>query len=148
MTGVGELYQEMILDHNRSPQNYGTLADPDRVSHGDNPLCGDRLAVYLKMDGEVIEEIRFKGIGCAISTASASLMTASVKGRTREEAGRTMQRFHSMVTEEGENDLEALGKLAAFEGVRDYPVRVKCATLAWHTLRAAMNGGGETVSTE
>ncbi len=148
MTGLGDLYQEMILDHNRSPQNYGSLSDPDRVSHGDNPLCGDRVAVFLKMNGDVIEEIRFKGIGCAISTASASLMTASVKGRTRGDATRTMELFHSMVTEEGDVDLEALGKLAAFSGVRDYPVRVKCATLAWHTLRVAMSGEGTTVTTE
>jgi nitrogen fixation NifU-like protein len=148
MNELSDLYQEMILDHNRSPLNYGTLPNPDHISHGDNPLCGDKLALFLNMKGEMIDDIRFQGIGCAISTASASLMTESVKGKTREEAIRTMTQFHSMVTEEGASDFEELGKLAAFSGVREYPVRVKCATLAWHTFRAAIDGGANTVSTE
>ena len=148
MNDLSDLYQEMILDHNRSPLNYGTLSDPDHVSHGDNPLCGDKVALFLKMNGVVIEDIRFQGVGCAISTASASLMTESVKGKPQEEALRTMEKFHSMVTEEGGGDFEELGKLAAFSGVRDYPVRVKCATLVWHTFRAAIDGGARMVSTE
>lgn len=148
MNDLSDLYQEMILDHNRSPLNYGALSDPDHVSHGDNPLCGDKLSLFLKMEGSVVSEIGFEGVGCAISTASASLMTESVKGRTREEAIGVMKKFHSMVTEEEGGDFKSLGKLAAFVGVRDYPVRVKCATLAWHTFRAAIDGGDSTVSTE
>ena len=148
MNELSDLYQELILDHNRSPLNYGILPDPDHVSHGDNPLCGDKVALFLKINGGVIDDIRFQGVGCAISTASASLMTESVKGKTQEEAIRTMKQFHSMVTEEGDGNFEKLGKLAAFSGVRDYPVRVKCATLVWHTFRAAIDGGARTVSTE
>jgi nitrogen fixation NifU-like protein len=152
MSDLRELYQQVILDHNRAPHNFRTLPDADRVSVGHNPLCGDRLSLFVKLDGDVIREIAFQGAGCAISKASASLMTDSVKGKTLAEAEGIFGKFHDLLT--GPPDVKAdpaaakaLGKLAVFSGVREFPVRVKCATLAWHTLHAALHGE-TSVSTE
>ena len=143
---LDELYQEVILDHYKSPRNFGTLSDADRTARGDNPLCGDRVALFLKMKGDRIEDLRFKGMGCAISTASMSMMTDSVKGKTKADVETLFQKFHQSV--QGKGNGTSLGKLAAFSGVSEFPVRVKCATLAWHTLRAALEGKQKTVSTE
>lgn len=149
MSELRELYQEVILDHNKRPRNFGELEGADRHADGYNPLCGDKLAVYVNLDGDVIADVSFLGSGCAISKASASLMTDAVKGKTLGEAQQLFERFHRMVTElEGPADLESLGKLAVLAGVRDYPTRVKCASLAWHTLRAAFDDAHEPVSTE
>jgi nitrogen fixation NifU-like protein len=140
MSDLSDLYQEVILDHNRRPRNYGVLPDASRSARGHNPLCGDKLTLYLKIDGDRIAAISFEGSGCAISKASASLMTDAVKGGTIDEAISLFDRFHAMVTTPvGEPvDDESLGKLAAFAGVREFPVRVKCASLAWHTLKSAL----------
>jgi nitrogen fixation NifU-like protein len=151
MTDLNALYQSLILDHNRRPRNYGELAGADRHAEGRNPLCGDQLTVWLKMDGDTIADVSFVGSGCAISKASASLMTGEVKGKTREEAERAFARFHDLVT--GKLDVaaerESLGRLAAFSGVSRFPARVKCASLAWHTMKAALaKKGGAAVSTE
>lgn len=146
-----DLYQEVILDHNRSPRNFGRLEDPDAAADGDNPLCGDRLHLTLALDGDQIEEIRFEGEGCAISTASASLMTEAVKGRGRREVEELFTRFQHLLTVDGSDAARAageLGKLAVMQGVRAYPMRVKCATLAWHTLKAALENRRAPVSTE
>ena len=148
MFELADLYQQLILDHNRSPRNRGRLDDAGRSSEGYNPLCGDRVKVYLALDGDVIREASFEGVGCAISTAAASLMTEAVKGRTVAEAVALFERFHTMVTSDGEGGDETLGKLEAFAGVRRYPARVKCATLAWHTLKAAIDDDGKVVTTE
>jgi nitrogen fixation NifU-like protein len=140
-------YQEVILDHYKKPRNYGKLAAADRTAEGHNPLCGDHLNVYLRMDGDRVGEVTFEGNGCAISKASASMMTAAVKGHTRQEVEALFDRFHKMVT----GDLaqaEHVGKLAALAGVSEFPVRVKCASLAWHTLKAALSGAQAPVSTE
>jgi len=147
MSDLSDLYQEMILDHYKAPRNFGALPEANRVAHGDNPLCGDKVAVTVKVDGDRIRDIRFKGAGCAISTASASLMTETVKGKTRQEAQELFEKFHKMVTGGG-NGGDDLGKLEVFSGVSEFPVRVKCASLAWHTLKAALEGSKETVSTE
>lgn len=151
MSDLLALYQEVILDHNKRPRNSGELAAPDRQAEGNNPLCGDRLTVELLLEGDRIADIRFRGQGCAISTASASLMTEAVKGRTVAEAEELFERFHEMLT--GDPSVPAavsaeIGKLAVFAGVREFPIRVKCATLPWHTLRAALRGGVAAVSTE
>jgi len=146
MNGLGDLYQEMILEHYKSPRNFGVLESADHVAHGDNPLCGDKIAVTVKMKGDRIEDIKFKGSGCAISTASASLMTEAVKGKTKGEAESLYEKFHPMVM--GTGSAEGVGKLEVFSGVHEFPIRVKCATLAWHTLRAALEGNKEPVSTE
>ena len=143
-----DLYQEVILDHNKRPRNFGTLEGANRTAEGYNPLCGDKLTLYLRMDGNVIQDVAFEGTGCAISKASASLMTESVKGKTLNEAQQLFARFHEMVTADAMLDTSPLGKLAVFSGVRDYPVRVKCAVLAWHTLRAAVDAKDEVVTTE
>ena len=145
-----ELYQEMILDHGKRPRNFGKLAGANRHAEGYNPLCGDRETVHVRLDGDVVRDVSFEGAGCAISTASASMMTESVKGRTRAEAQALFERFHALVTgeERGGNGGPALGKLEVFSGVREYPVRIKCATLPWHTLKSALEGAGQTVSTE
>jgi nitrogen fixation NifU-like protein len=146
-----DLYQEIILEHNRNPRNFGVLEDADYTAHGHNPLCGDQVTIYLKMDGDYIKDIHFVGQGCAISKASASLMTTALKGKSREEAEAIFEAFHKMVTsEEGsdEQTMERLGKLAVFAGVREFPARVKCASLAWHTLRAALHQSDEVVRTE
>ena len=145
MSDLLELYQEVILDHNKRPRNFGQLPDADRVAEGHNPLCGDRLTLYVASDGDRVDDLRFEGSGCAISTASASLMTEAVKGKTVAEAKALFEAFHELLTGDpsvrGEAAVE-LGKLAVFTGVREYPVRVKCATLAWHTLQSALGDGG------
>jgi nitrogen fixation NifU-like protein len=143
-----DLYQEVILDHYKRPRNFGALATANRKAEGHNPLCGDNVTVYLQVEEGVIRDLRFAGSGCAISTASASLMTESLKGKTLAEAEKVFGRFHRTVTGEDEPVSTELGKLAVLAGVREYPVRVKCATLAWHTLNAALRDLGEVVSTE
>ncbi len=146
---LSDLYQEVILDHNRRPRHYGPLATANRRADGANPLCGDKLSVALEVQGDRIAEIRFEGSGCAISKASASLMTDAVSGRTVPEVLALFERFHHLLTAPPDEvvDADDLGKLAAFAGVREFPVRVKCATLAWHTLKAALEGGNR-VTTE
>jgi nitrogen fixation protein NifU and related proteins len=150
MSDLSELYQEVILDHNRRPRNFQVLEGANRTAEGYNPLCGDRITVYLHLDGDVIRDVSFQGEGCAISKASASMMTASLKGKTRAEAETLFRAFHRLVTGQPDpaDDSSALGKLAVFSGVSEFPVRVKCASLAWHTLNAALEGKDETVSTE
>ncbi len=150
MVELRDLYQQVILDHNRNPRNFREITDADRTAAGDNPLCGDKIQVYLKLDGDVIRDISFHGSGCAISQASASLMTTTVKGMAVAEAAALFDKFHAMVTSRlGEAvPLGELGKLAAFAGVREFPARVKCANLAWHTLHAALRAEAEPVTTE
>jgi nitrogen fixation NifU-like protein len=150
MSDLSELYQEVILDHNKRPRNFQVLEEANRVAEGYNPLCGDKITVYLRLDGDRIVDISFQGSGCAISKASASLMTASLKGKTTAEAETLFKSFHRLVTGELEpgQDPGDLGKLTVFSGVSAFPVRVKCASLAWHTLHAALEGGKQTVSTE
>lgn len=150
MSDLRELYQQVILEHCRHPRNFKELEGADRSAEGYNPLCGDQITVYVVLDGDRVADIAFKGSGCAISKASASLMTAEVKGKTLAEAEELFGRFREMVTSarDAEIDEEAVGKLAVFSGVREFPVRVKCATLAWHTLQAALEGEGQPVSTE
>ena len=144
-----DLYQEIIVDHNRQPRNFGPMEDADRSLEGFNPLCGDRLTLYLKLDGDRIRDIHFDGTGCAISVASASLMTEALKGKTLADAEALFQDFHELLTVDNPDpDLDKLGKLAALAGVRDYPTRVKCATLCWHTLHSALEGDEKPVSTE
>ena len=146
-TELQDLYQEVILDHNRRPRNFRAL-EGARKSEGYNPLCGDRLTVYLRIEDGVIKDAAFQGSGCAISKASASLMTDSVKGKTVAEAEALFDRVHRMITAPAEAPLEDIGKLAVFSGIRQFPVRVKCASLPWHTLRAAVAARDEVVSTE
>lgn len=146
MSELRELYQTMILDHYKRPRNRGRPPAADRSATGDNPLCGDKVSVFVHVSDGVVTDVGFEGSGCAISTASASLMTEAVKGRPVEEVAKLFDRFHELVTGPGEAGSD-LGKLAVFSGVREFPLRVKCATLAWHTLRAALEGGG-SVSTE
>jgi len=142
MASLGELYQNVILEHNRSPRNYRVLADASGHAEGNNPLCGDQVTVWVRMDGDVIGDVSFQGAGCAISRASASLMTGAVKGKTRAEAAAMFARFHQLVTGTlPTGEAEPLGKLAVFSGVSAFPVRVKCASLAWHTLRSALGTG-------
>jgi nitrogen fixation NifU-like protein len=149
MTDLQDLYQELILDHGRRPRNFGALSGTSRSAEGYNPLCGDKVKVYVKMDGDTVKDISFEGAGCAISTASASIMTETLKGKTRAEAEELFQTFHELVTgQEAQLQAPELGKLAVFSGVSEFPIRVKCATLAWHTLRAALNGADEVISTE
>ena len=150
MADLRDLYQEVILDHHKKPRNYHKLERANRQADGFNPLCGDKLSVYLEIDNGVIADIGFIGTGCAISTASASMMTESLKGKTVAEARDLFDRFHQLVTDhtEPQPDPAALGKLVVFGSVRQYPVRIKCATLAWHTMRAALDGRQETVATE
>jgi nitrogen fixation protein NifU and related proteins len=148
-----ELYRDVILDHNRRPRNFGRLERPAaggelRCAEGHNPLCGDRLTVFVDLDGERLREIRFEGTGCAISTASASLMTEAVKGRDRAAVRTLFDKVHSLLTHHDAPADPALGKLAALGGVSEFPARVKCATLSWHTLNAALERGAGTVSTE
>ena len=149
MIDLKDLYQEVIIDHNRSPRNFGKMENPDRTLEGYNPLCGDRLTLYLRMNDRQISDISFDGSGCAISVASASMMTDAMKGKTAEEAENIFNKFHELVTTDGDNvDSEKLGKLAALAGVREYPTRVKCATLCWHTLHSALEGRETAISTE
>ena len=150
MSSLRELYQQVILDHNRSPRNFRTMVDPDRSSEGHNPLCGDHLSLYVKLNGNRIADIAFQGAGCAISKASASLMTDAVKGQTFQEAQSLFGKFRDLVTSDvsAEPVVDGIGKLVVFAGVREFPVRIKCATLAWHTLQAALENSQAPVTTE
>ena len=143
-----ELYRDVILDHNKRPRNFGRLEPPAHSAHGHNPLCGDQLTVYARLDGEVVRELRFEGAGCAISVASASLMTEAVRGKTRAELAHLFGLVHDLLTRGDAPAPAELGKLAALSGVREFPARVKCASLCWHTLNAALEGAGIPVSTE
>jgi nitrogen fixation NifU-like protein len=148
MADLRELYQEVILEHSKAPRNYRELPGANQKAEGYNPLCGDHFTLYLDMEGGAIRDIGFQGAGCAISKASASMMTQTVKGKTKEEAEKLFQEFHDLVTGKGNGSGTNLGKLAVFSGVSEFPVRVKCATLAWHTLQAALEGKQDAVSTE
>jgi nitrogen fixation NifU-like protein len=150
MSDLRELYQQVIIDHAKTPRNSGKLESPDRQVEGFNPLCGDRFVIYLKMDGDRVEDVSFEGAGCAISTASASLMTEALRGKTVDEIEKNIDRFIEMVTAPTDAPLPGpeMGKPAVFSGVREFPLRIKCATLAWHSLRAAIRGGGKVVTTE
>ena len=151
MTDLRELYQEVILDHSRRPRNFKELPGA-RQAEGFNPLCGDRATVFVDLDGDRLREVSFQGKGCSISTASASMMTESLKGKTRAEADELFERFHALVTSAPDqahhHAVPELGKLAVFSGVCEFPVRVKCASLPWHTLKAALAGANEPVTTE
>ena len=149
MPEIRELYQELIVEHSKKPRNFGKLEGADHEATGYNPLCGDKVTVYVKMDGNVVREIRWEGSGCAISTASASLMTERSKGKSQADSEALFHVFHALVTGGTleEADTAQLGKLAVFSGVKEFPIRVKCATLAWHTLRAALEGA-KTVTTD
>lgn len=150
MGQLGDLYQEVILEHSKAPRNYRKPAGANREAEGYNPLCGDRCTVFLDVEGDAIKDVGFQGSGCAISRASASMMTQSIKGKSREEAAKIFEQFHRLVT--GDTDAMAhasdMGKLAVFAGVSKFPARVKCATLAWHTLQSALEGKHEPISTE
>jgi len=151
MSDLRELYQETILEHSKSPRNFRKLAAANRTAEGYNPLCGDHFTLYVDVEGDSIRDIGFQGSGCAISKASASMMTQSVKGRSKAEAQELFRRFHDLVTNQPpalNGDQDKLGKLTVFSGVSEFPVRVKCATLAWHTLQAALEGTQQSVSTE
>ena len=146
---LNSLYQEVILDHNRKPRNFGRLEGADRKIEGYNPLCGDHYTFYLKLDGDMVTAIAFEGSGCAISKASASMMSTIVKGKKKAEFDVLFERFHNLVTGHPMTEENAeLGKLEAFSGVSEFPARVKCATLAWHTLKGALEQNAETISTE
>ena len=149
MSELSELYQQVILDHNKKPRNFRRLATANHTAEGYNPLCGDQLTVYLQLENDAVKDISFEGSGCAISKAAASMMTQAVKGKTKQEAERLFTQFHEMVTSDPDeqNTPNQLGNLQIFSGVREFPVRVKCATLAWHTMQAALTNK-ETVSTE
>ena len=149
MSELSELYQQVILDHNKKPRNFHKLENANHSAEGFNPLCGDHLMVYLKLEDNKVSDVSFEGSGCAISKASASMMTQAVKGKTKSEAERLFEQFHKMVTAEDDSDDEerGIGNLTIFSGVREFPVRVKCATLPWHTLHAALNNE-PMVSTE
>ena len=152
MANLEALYQEVILDHNRKPRNFREMANADRVVNGRNPLCGDQIKVFVKLDGDRIDDVSFftpPGVGCAISKASASLMTTAIKGKPRAEAEQLYERFHQMITgtlPDGERD--KMGSLASLGGVSRFPLRVKCASLAWHAMKSALEGSGAEVSTE
>ena len=149
MSELLELYKQVILDHNRSPRNFGELENADRTVEGVNPLCGDRIKLFLKLDGDRIEDIRFKGTGCAISVASSSLMSERVRGKSIPEALALFDQVHDMLTGSSEEPPpESLDKLVALSGVREFPTRVKCASLAWHALKTAVTSGDEKISTE
>ena len=150
MSDLRALYQEVILDHSKRPHNHRAMADATRAAQGYNPLCGDKISLFVKLDGTRIADVSFQGSGCAISTASASILTETLKGKTLAEAESLFQTFHNLVTGKtpSEGSSQELGKLAVFSGVSQFPVRVKCATLAWHTLRSALAGSQEPVSTE
>jgi nitrogen fixation protein NifU and related proteins len=145
-----ELYQQVILDHNKSPRNFRTIKGADHFSEGYNPLCGDRINIYMEMENDKIKDISFQGSGCAISKASASMMTSMLKGKSKEEAEKIFESFHDMITGQAEDEIasDELGKLKVFAGVREFPARVKCASLAWHTMFNALNGKKEKVTTE
>ena len=148
MSELRELYQEVILEHSKKPRNYRALEQANHKAEGFNPLCGDHFTVYLDLKDGVINDVGFQGSGCAISKASASMMTQMLKGKTAAEAEDVFTRFHDLVTGHGSSSEEELGKLAVFAGVSEFPLRVKCATLAWHALRAALRGEEQAVSTE
>jgi len=149
MASLSGLYQDLILDHNRAPQNFRLMENANRRVEGLNPLCGDRFTVWLRMEDDVIKDAAFQGSGCAISKASASLMTSAVRGKTREEAEALFERFRQLVTGSMDQaEVESLGKLAAFSGLSEFPIRVKCASLSWHALKAALNEPDTVVSTE
>jgi nitrogen fixation NifU-like protein len=150
MADLTDLYRQLIVEHNRSPRNFKVVDGATRTAEGDNPLCGDRITLYIRLEGDRIADVGFQGKGCAISTASASLMTGAVKGKTVGEAEDLFKAFHAMVTGDpvATPDTAGLGKLAAFAGVRQFPARVKCANLAWHTLHAALTNAAEPASTE
>ena len=150
MSDLTDLYQEVILDHGKAPRNFGEPESATCSAEGYNPLCGDKIRVHLVLDGDTVKDIRFDGAGCAISMASASLLTEAVKGKSRDEALAAFERFQHMVSGDGGEDAfpEGMEKVAVFSGVREFPMRVKCATLAWHTLKAAMAEEAETVTTE
>jgi nitrogen fixation protein NifU and related proteins len=144
---LNDLYQQVILDHSKSPRNYQKMPNANRVAEGKNPLCGDQITLYLDMDGETVRDVSFQGSGCAISKASASLLTDALKGKSREDVRRLFNKVHEMVTTGKVNDDE-VGKLAVFAGVHKFPARVKCAILPWHAMAAAIDGKAEPVSTE
>ena len=149
MADLAELYQQIIIEHNKHPRNFRQLDGANRTAEGDNPLCGDRITLYVKLDGDTVADISFQGKGCAISQSSASLMTSAVKGKSVAGAEALFRAFHDMVTGAAPGDAKLLGKLAAFAGVKRFPARVKCANLSWHTLHAALTAtAAEPVSTE
>jgi nitrogen fixation NifU-like protein len=150
MSALRELYQETILDHNKNPRNFRRMEGATKHVEGYNPLCGDHYTIFVKTDGDVIQDVSFEGAGCAISKASASVMSSLLRGKTKDDAERIFQDFHKLVTGElnADEHIERLGKLAAFAGVSEFPARVKCASLAWHTLHAALTEDTQTVSTE
>jgi nitrogen fixation NifU-like protein len=148
MSGINELYQEVILDHNRRPHNFRAIESPTAKQEGYNPLCGDRLTLYLTVENDVIKDVAFQGSGCAISKASASLMTDAVKGKTVAEARELFDRFHDMITSNPETPADDLGKLSVLAGVREFPTRIKCASLAWHTMKAAVASDGARALSE
>ena len=149
MSDIQDLYQEVILDHNKRPRNHRAIETPDFKAEGYNPLCGDRVTVFVRLNGDIVEEVTFEGSGCAISTASASLMTEAIKGKTLAEAKELFEHFHGMVTGSEEGAVgSCLGKLEVFSGVCKYPARVKCATLVWHTVNAALQNTNDVVTTE
>jgi nitrogen fixation NifU-like protein len=148
MSDLSDLYQELILDHSKQPHNRREIPEPDRKADGHNPLCGDRIRVFVKMDGDRVADCSFLSVSCAICTASASLMTDAVKGVSQDKANELFKRFHTMMTESDDPETADLGKLAVLSGVRNYPVRVKCATLPWHTLKAALSEPEKVASTE
>lgn len=149
MNELQELYQQVILDHNKNPRNFGELQGANCYAEGYNPLCGDHINIALVVENDSITEVKFNGNGCAISKASASIMTTVLKGKTLAEAGEMFEQFHDLVTnDDAKPELESLGKLAVFTGVREFPARVKCASLCWHTMKNAIENKGEVVSTE
>ena len=150
MADLDDLYQEVILDHNKSPRNFRPMAEANRKAEGYNPLCGDHVTVYVRLEDGLIKDISFEGSGCAISKASASLMTAELKGKSEADAHQIFDNVHKMLTGQDDEDvdLEEMGRLAVLSGVREFPVRVKCASLGWHAMRAALKSEAQTVSTE
>jgi nitrogen fixation NifU-like protein len=149
MATLSALYQDLILDHNRAPQNYRRMDDANRKAEGNNPLCGDRLTVWLRVDGDVIKDVAFQGSGCAVSKASASLMTGAIKGKTRREAEVIFDRFRRLISGSlAPGEEKSLGKLVVFGGLSAFPMRVKCASLSWHAMKAALDADAESVSTE
>ena len=149
MSNLNELYQEILLEHNNKPRNFRKLEDASSTAEGYNPLCGDQITLYLKLVDDVVEDVGFQGVGCAISRASASMMTQSVKGKSLDEANGIFNAFHEMITHpDTEPDYDTLGDLETLAGVNEYPTRIKCAVLAWHTMRSALSNDGQTVTTE
>lgn len=148
MNEMQDLYREIILDHNRDPRNFGELEGADRIIDGVNPLCGDKMTLYVKLDGDTVTDIKFKGTGCAISVASSSLMTERIKGTSVKDSLELYNDVHAMLTGESGEPSESMAKLAALAGVREFPSRVKCASLAWHALKAALSGSDDAVTTE